>query len=163
MSGRACRGGRRGVGRRRGQRVEEDLHRERGVADGAGAAARSASPLLELCSLTVLTPLISRSRSSVWATSGWLVAQPWIVKAGRLPGGVAELPLEAPAAAALAFAAARVPLPAADPTVPSSVFSDASEGSTRATSWKAFAQSKRESTSWEIVCSRCSRRLANVE
>jgi hypothetical protein len=54
--------------------------------------------LVELCSVTSLTPSISRRRSSMSATAGWLVAQPVSVNSGTLPGGVAEVTVEALAA-----------------------------------------------------------------
>ena len=131
---------------------------------------------VELCSVTSLTPLIRRSRVSVSATIAWLVAQPASVKVGTLPGGVAEAALlleaalglaavaalELPAAAgaapvvaaaALLLAPAAVSAPAEvelvlPPIVPDSdVRETCPGGSTRPSSWKAWAQSKRESTS----------------
>ena len=44
-----------------------------------------------------------------------------------------------------------------EPTLPSSEVTEASLGSTRPSSWKAWAQSKRASTSWETACTRSSR------
>jgi hypothetical protein len=47
--------------------------------------------------------------------------------------------------------------PLLDPIVPDSVVSETClGGSTRPSSWKACAQSKRESTSWSTACTRCS-------
>jgi hypothetical protein len=51
-------------------------------------------PEVELCSVTSATPSIRCRRSSVCATTGWVVAQPLIVKVGTLPDGVAEVTLE---------------------------------------------------------------------
>jgi hypothetical protein len=99
--------------------------------------------LVELCSVTSLTPSIRRRRSSVSATSDWLVAQPLRVKVGTLPGGVAEVTdgLEAaPALAALVEpveAAAGVAAVAVDePIVPVSEEIVVPRGSTRPSSWK---------------------------
>ena len=63
--------------------------------------------------MTSLTPSIRRSRSSVSATSVWLVAQPLSVKVGTLPGGVAEVTLEPEAVAALELPEAGVVAPVA--------------------------------------------------
>ena len=74
--------------------------------------------LVELCSVTSLTPSIRRRRSSVCATSVWLVAHPLRVKIGTLPGGVAEVtPAPAFAPEAPALAAAPV-VEEAEPIVP---------------------------------------------
>jgi hypothetical protein len=121
-----------------------------GPRGGQGpAAAPPADPelvLVELCRVTSLTPSIRRRRLSVRATAAWLVAQPLSVTVGTVPGGVADAtavdPFELPELLALA-----APLPDADPTLPSMEVIAAIVGSTRPTSWKAWAQSKRESTS----------------
>jgi hypothetical protein len=47
-------------------------------------------PLVELCSVTALTPSIKRSRSSVRATMDWLLAQPLSANVGTLPAGVLD-------------------------------------------------------------------------
>ena len=132
----------------------------------------------ELCSVTSPTPSIRRSRLSVRATSDWLLAQPVSVNVGTLPGGVAEtavappaedfdapVPLAAvglpaapvaPLPAPVALPAAPVaPLPAA--TAPLIELIEAPAGRTRPSSWKACAQSKRESTSTDTARSRSSR------
>jgi hypothetical protein len=139
--------------------------------------------LVELCSVTSSTPSIRRSLSSVRATSGWLVAQPLSVITGTLPGGVAEATAEEALAPALAVALGAavapeppvepVPLeeldeleeldddalpdPLLEPTLPSSEVTEASLGSTRPSSWKACAQSKRASTSCDTAFTRSSR------
>jgi hypothetical protein len=108
---------------------------------------------VELCSVTSLTPLIRRSRSSVSATIAWLVAQPASVKVGTLPGGVDEATLAPVApAAAVEFALVEAVLaeaeslavpededpPLLDPIVPDSVVSETCPGgNTRPSSWKA--------------------------
>jgi hypothetical protein len=75
-------------------------------------------PLVELCSVTALTPSIRRSRPSVRATMDWLFAQPVSANVGTLPAGVLDAteppwpeageaePLEAGAADALEAGAA---------------------------------------------------------
>ena len=55
---------------------------------------------MELCRVTLLTPLIRRRRTSVCATTVWLTAQPASVKVGVAPAGVAEVAAEVAAAAA---------------------------------------------------------------
>ena len=96
------------------------------------------------------------------ATSDWLVAQPLSVKVGTLPGGVADatellaaalaVPAEGAAGAAAGAAAA-----VEEPIAPVSEAIVAPRGSTRPSSWKEWAQSKRESTSCETSCTRCAR------
>jgi hypothetical protein len=53
--------------------------------------------LVELASLTSLTPSIRRRRWSTSATSPWLVAQPLRVNVGTVPAGVAEATVAEPA------------------------------------------------------------------
>jgi hypothetical protein len=126
--------------------------------------------LLEFCSVTALTPSIKRSRSSVRATVDWFFAQPVSANVGTLPAGVLDAtelpwpdagapePLEAGAAEALdageadaldAGAAAAEPEPfvAAVTIVPVTLEIETFAGSTRPSSWKECAQSKRELTS----------------
>ena len=139
---------------------------------------------MELWSVTLATPSISRRRSIVSATADCDFAQPDTVKVGTLPGGVAELTgAEAaePLAPALAEEAEEAGLelaeelagaaeedadgaaPAAAPVtvvvtiVPLSEEMEALEGSTRANSWNAWAQSKRESTSCATASTRALR------
>ena len=88
--------------------------------------------LVELCSVTSLTPSIRRRRLSVWATSDWLVAQPLRTKTGTLPGGVTDV-----TAPALPVAPDEGPVFVAAPTVPLNVEIDARRGSTLPSSWKA--------------------------
>jgi hypothetical protein len=73
------------------------------------------------------------------------VAQPLSVTVGTVPGGVADA--TAAGAFALPELLALAPLADVDPTLPSMELIAAILGSTRPTSWKAWAQSKRESTS----------------
>src|SRR5713101_6646913 len=115
------------------------------------------------------------------ATAGWLVAHPASVKSGTLPGGVAEVTLgpaaagEAAAAAGVADPAEAAPAPseapaalaapapgAAAPMVPDSEETETLAGRTRPNSWKAWAQSKRESTSELTAFTRCSRMAAKL-
>src|SRR6185437_110037 len=133
---------------------------------------------VELWSVTSLTPSIRRRRVSVSATCFWLVAQPLTVKVGTLPGGVADVTVGAaaappaevavPVAAGVELLAAGVAAPAAGapdadadasppPTFPSSAVRLAPLGSTRPSSWNAWAQSKRASTRSETACMRSSR------
>ena len=91
--------------------------------------------LVELCSVTSLTPSIRRRRASVWATSDWLIAQPLMTKTGTLPGGVADVTADALGAAEEEEEVVVVEVAA--PTVPLSDEIDAKRGSTRPSSWKA--------------------------
>jgi hypothetical protein len=114
------------------------------------------------------------------------VAHPLTVNVGTLPGGVADTaelaaPLEVLAALVallelvvallelvvallelvpelLELVPEALPVPLVDPIVPWMEVIEAVRGSTRAISWKACAQSKRESTSCDTACSRSSRR-----
>ena len=95
--------------------------------------------LVELWSVTSLTPSIRRRRLSVRATSAWLVAHPCKVIWGTLPGGVAEATADAELAPVEPLAAGALDeleddAPPDPPTVPSSESMDASLGSTRPSS-----------------------------
>ena len=117
-------------------------------------------PLVELCRLTSLTPLIKRSRDNATATSDWLRVQPVIVMVGTLPGGVAELAellladeLGADELGAELVVDLELPDP---PMAPATVLSETFVGSTLPSSWKACAQSKRVPISSDTVLTRSS-------
>ncbi len=95
----------------------------------------------ELCKVTSLTPSIRRRRSSVSATVAWLVVQPASVNVGTLPGGVTEATEDEAPALELVDAP---DVPEEEPIVPDSEVNATFAGSTRPSSWKACAQSKRE-------------------
>jgi len=124
---------------------------------------------VELWRVTSATPSIWRSRWIVWATAVWLVAQPLSVKVGTLPAGVAEDTALAAAGEEEEAAAGEEEEddedededdededdPPAAPICPVSDWIEVCPLSTRPSSWKACAQSKRVSTSEVTAASRC--------
>ena len=83
------------------------------------------APLVELCSVTLLTPSIRRRRSSICGDFALELAQPESVNVGTLPGGVAEATDEAaPAEAAEELAAAAGLATAVASSVPTVPVSD---------------------------------------
>ena len=159
--GRGARDRRRGAG----SGVEGDRHGEDGVVSAGTAAAAaaaggaSAGGLVELCSVT-FADAVDQAQALERLRDGGLAGRAAAEGEGRDAarrggGGRRRWPRAVEPDAGGGGGARRSPDPVR--SCPSARRSRHRSGSTRPNSWKAWAQSKRVSTSWATAFARCSR------